>query len=161
MVRSDAARSLDEVFARQSDLFRRSRDWEPLFPAITTSPLYFRKPQTESRGMLLAGDSASFIDPFAGDGISLAMHSGSLAAQSLQQFLAGKASLAHAQGEYCKSYVKRFAPVFRNAARVRMALSAPTLIRSMLLSLAATPPISGIIVRGTRVRFPNPGTVPY
>ena len=160
MVRSDAARSLDEVFPRQSDLYRRSRDWKPLFPAITTSPLYFRRPQTESRGMLLAGDSASFIDPFAGDGISLAMHSGTLAAQSLQPFLSGKTSLAHAHDEYRKSYMKYFAPVFRNAARVRMALSAPTLIRSMLLSLAATPRISRIIVKGTRVRFPNPETGP-
>jgi len=160
MVRSDAAHSLDEVFARQSYLCSRSRNWQPLFPAVTTSPLYFRKPQTESRGMLLAGDSASFIDPFAGDGISLAMHSGTLAAQSLLRFLSGNASLADAHDAYRKSYMERFAPVFRNAARVRMALSAPTLIRSMLLGLAATQPISRIIVKGTRIRFPNPGAVP-
>ena len=159
MVRSDTARSLEEVFKRQFDLYRRSRHWHPLFPAITTSPLCFRKPQTESDGMLLAGDSASFIDPFAGDGISLALHSGTLAAQSLQQFLSGKASLAQARDDYRKSYTRRFAPVFRNAARVRMALSSPTLIRSILLSLAGMPPISQIVVKGTRVQFPGPGTV--
>ena len=87
MVRADVAHSLEEVFAQQPQLRQRSRAWKPLFPAVTTSPLYFREPETESDGMLLAGDSAGFIDPFAGDGISLALQSGTLAAKSITPFL--------------------------------------------------------------------------
>jgi len=37
--------------------------------------------------MLLAGDAAAFIDPFAGDGISLALHGGVMAAQALIPFV--------------------------------------------------------------------------
>ncbi|HZD95450.1 MAG TPA: NAD(P)/FAD-dependent oxidoreductase, partial [Candidatus Sulfotelmatobacter sp.] len=70
MVRTDVARSLEEVFAREPELWRRSRNWRQIFPTVTTSPLYFREPETESDGMFLVGDAAGFIDPFAGDGIS-------------------------------------------------------------------------------------------
>lgn len=152
MVRADAARSLEEVFVAHPELWRRSRDWQPLVSAITTSPLYFRAPETEDRGMILAGDAAGFIDPFAGDGISLALHSGTLAAESLTCFLRSECSLAESCHRYRDAYLKRFAPAFRNAARLRRVLSAPTWVRSGLLGVAGTAFVAGRIVRGTRAR---------
>ena len=152
MVQSGAARSLEEVFAAHPDLWRRSRDWQPIFSAVTTSPLYFRKPEACEQGMLLAGDSAGFIDPFAGDGISLALHGGALAAESLLPFLTGKISLENSQQEYRAAYVQRFVPAFRNAARVRALLAVPKWIRSRLLGLVGTRPVASLIVRGTRAR---------
>ncbi len=151
MVRADTARSLDEVFSKNAELWRRSRDWEQLFNPITTSPLYFRRPETKDKGMFLVGDAAGFIDPFAGDGISLALHSGQLAAHSIVPFLQGRCSLEQAHQQYHASHSKRLAPAFRNAARVRMLLSAPSFIRSMLLSLAGTKPFSRALVRRTRI----------
>ncbi len=152
MIHANAARSLEEVFSLQPELYRRSRDWKPVFPAITTSPLYFRAPQTESRGMLLAGDAAAFIDPFAGDGISLALHSGTLAAESLQPFLQGGCGLQQAAQEYHRAYMEQFAPAFRNAARVRMLLSTPPPIRSMLVRLAGFKPFARALVNRTRTK---------
>lgn len=152
MVRADAARSLEEVFARQPALLQRAQPWQPLFPPITTSPLYFREPQTESGGMVLAGDAAAFIDPFAGDGISLALHSGTLAAECLEGFFQGRCSLDEARQQYAAAYRRQFAPAFRNAARLRMMLSAPPWIRSMLVSLAGTKPFSKAIVKRTRAK---------
>ena len=113
MVQAGAARTLEEVFAAHPELWRRSRQWEPLFPAITTSPLYFRAPETEDRGMMLAGDAAGFIDPFAGDGISLALQSGALAAESLAGFLQEECSLAESHQRYKAACSKRFVPAFR------------------------------------------------
>jgi menaquinone-9 beta-reductase len=152
MVRSDIARSLDEVFAQEPELRRRSQSWQPLFPAVTTSPLYFRKPETEADGLMLAGDAAGFIDPFAGDGISLALQSGVLAAKKIIPFLAGKYSWEDALLEYRSAYSKRFAPAFRNAARLRNALTAPKWIRNAALALASVPSIGRMLVRGTRAR---------
>jgi menaquinone-9 beta-reductase len=151
MVRPETARSLEEVFAKNAELWRRSRNWEEVFSPITTSPLYFRRPQTEDKGMFMVGDAAGFIDPFAGDGISLALHSGTLAAQSFVPFIHGQCSLEQAHRQYHGSYTKRLIPAFRNAARVRMFLSAPPFLRSMLLSLAGMRPFSRALVRGTRV----------
>jgi flavin-dependent dehydrogenase len=152
MVRSDVAHTLEEVFAKEPRLWQRSRAWQPLFPTVTTSPLYFREPETVCDGMLLAGDAAGFIDPFAGDGISLALQSGTLAAESIVPFLRGSCSVEQAQRQYQAAYRKRFTPAFRNAARLRAALAAPKWVRSAAWAFAAVPGVGKMLVRGTRAR---------
>jgi flavin-dependent dehydrogenase len=152
MVRADVAHTLEDVFAREPHLFHRSRAWQPLFSTVITSPLYFREPETESDGMFLAGDAAGFIDPFAGDGISLALQSGTLVAQSILPFLRGSRSLKQVHQDYQASYRKRFAPAFRNAARLRSALAAPGWVRSAALAFARVPGVGKLLVRSTRAR---------
>jgi flavin-dependent dehydrogenase len=152
MVRADVARSLEEVFAKEPELQRRSRNWQPLFATVTTSPLYFHEPETECEGMVLIGDSAGFIDPFAGDGISLALQSGSLAAQTLISFFHGNCGLEQARRRYRIDYKKRFAPAFRNAARLRSAFAAPKWVRSAALALAGIPVVGRKLIQGTRAR---------
>jgi flavin-dependent dehydrogenase len=102
--------------------------------------------------MLLAGDAAGFIDPFAGDGISLALQSGTLAAQFIVTFLHGSCSLEQAHQQYHAAYRKRFAPAFRNAARLRSALAAPKWIRSAALAFAAMPGVGKMLIKATRAR---------
>jgi flavin-dependent dehydrogenase len=150
MVRADAAHTLEDVFTKEPRLYERSRPWQPLFSTVTTSPLYFRQPEIESHGMFLAGDAAGFIDPFAGDGISLALQSGTLAAQSILPFLRGTCLLEQAHQQYRAEYRKRFAPAFRNAARLRSALAAPKWVRNAALAFAAVPGVGKMLVRGTR-----------
>lgn len=150
MVRADAARSLEDVFAAHPALWQRSRAWSPIFATVTTSPLYFRSPVTCESGVFHAGDSAGFIDPFAGDGISLALQSGTLAARTLIGFLQGKISMAETQRRYQEAYARRMAPAFRNSARLRKVLEAPNWLRSILLGLAGTRPVARMIVKGTR-----------
>jgi flavin-dependent dehydrogenase len=152
MVRAEVAHTLEEVFAREPHLYERSRSWRPLFSTVITSPLYFREPETESDGMLLAGDAAGFIDPFAGDGISLALQSGTLAAQSIVPFLHGTCSLEQVHRQYKAAYRKRFLPAFRNAARLRNALAAPKWVRTAALTFAGIPGMGKILVRITRAR---------
>jgi len=152
MVRADVARDLEEVFAQEPALWQRSRSWQQLFPTVSTSPLYFRKPETTGGGMMLIGDSAGFIDPFAGDGISLALQSGSLAAETAVAFLKGECSWEQALENYNSGYQKRFAPAFRNAARLRNALFAPKWVRRAAVALAAVPGVSEMMLRATRAR---------
>lgn len=152
MVRSDVAHTLEEVFAKEPHLWQRSRAWQPLFDTVTTSPLYFREPETAYDGMLLAGDAAGFIDPFAGDGISLALQSGTLAAESIVPFLRGSCSMEQAHRQYRAAYRKRFIAAFRNAARLRAALAAPRWVRSAAWAFAAVPGVGKMLVRGTRAR---------
>jgi flavin-dependent dehydrogenase len=119
MVRADVATTLDEVFAAHPDLWLRSRDWERATDIVTTSPLVHVTPQPVTNGVLNAGDAAAFIDPFVGDGISLALRSGVLAAQCMN---------AEA---YAAEYTKRFARAFHTAALVRRLVYAPELIRRL------------------------------
>lgn len=152
MVRADCATSLQHVFALHPALWRRSRDWEQQFATVSTSALHFRRPQTDDRGMLLAGDSAGFIDPFVGDGISLALHSGVLAAESLLPFFSDKTSLREVQQRYGAGYRKQLAPALRNAARLRRLLSAPTWLRSGVMGIAGSRAIGQLLVRSTRAK---------
>jgi flavin-dependent dehydrogenase len=152
MVRADVARSLEEVFAQEPELRRRSQSWRALFPDVTTSPLYFREPETEANGMMLAGDAAGFIDPFAGDGISLALQSGVLAAKTILPFLAGKCSWEQTLDEYRTSYHRRFVPAFRNAARLRTAFAGPRWARTTAFALASMPGVGRMLMKRTRAR---------
>jgi hypothetical protein len=64
-----------------------------------------------------------------------------------------KSSLAESQQQYRVAYLKRLAPAFRNAARVRMLLSTPAWLRASLIGLVGTRPVARMIVRSTRARI--------
>lgn len=152
MVRADIARTLEEVLARHPALERRSREWRPLFSPLTTSGLHFHPPETTAGGLLLAGDAAAFIDPYTGDGISLALQSGTMAARALQPYFAGKGTLQEAQERYRSSYFRHLSRAFRHSAWIRRALTAPPWIRSAVIRLAGIGPIARTLVGGTRAR---------
>jgi flavin-dependent dehydrogenase len=152
MVQANVARSLEEVFALHPELQHRSRDWQQRFPTVTTSGLRFRDPRTEDRGMFLAGDAAAFIDPFAGDGISLALHGGVMAAQAVMPFLQQTASFTQAHAAYRTAYFRQLAPALRNAARIRKLLSAPAWLRAGVMALVGNRMIGKMLVRETRAR---------
>jgi menaquinone-9 beta-reductase len=151
MVRADVASSLPEVFARHPELRERSRIWTLVSDPVSTSPLIFRHPQPERDGILMAGDAAGFVDPFVGDGISLALRSGSLAARSLKSFLAGEASLPDAVRSYSQAYKESLLPVFRTSSKIRRMLVLPGYVRRPVLScLESSPAITNYLVRKTR-----------
>src|SRR5580704_3526052 len=151
MVRADVASSLPEVFAQHHALRDRSRNWTLLSDPVSTSPLIFRDPQPERDGVLMAGDAAGFVDPFVGDGISLALRSGSLAGECLVPFFAGNLSLAEAARNYRSAYEERLASVFRMSSKLRQMLSLPQIIRAPILSLLEkSPAIKQYLVSKTR-----------
>jgi flavin-dependent dehydrogenase len=151
MVRADVASTLPEVFVQHPALRERSRSWTPLTEPVSTSPLIFRDPQPERDGVLMIGDAAGFVDPFVGDGISLALRSGSLAARCLRSFLSGEISLLDAVLRYAKSYRQSLQPVFRASSTIRRALRLPGAVRKpALFVLERSPAITSYLVRKTR-----------
>jgi menaquinone-9 beta-reductase len=151
MVRADVASTLPEVFAQHPALRERSRNWTSLSDPVSTSPLIFRHPQPEREGVLMVGDAAGFVDPFVGDGISLALRSGSLASRCLATFFAGETSLAEATTRYRELYQQSLLPVFRASSRLRRMLFLPSSVRRPLLFvLERCPAIASYLVRKTR-----------
>jgi flavin-dependent dehydrogenase len=151
MVQASAATSLPEIFALHSALAERSRGWRPRMEAVSTSPLIFRDPAPNRGKVLAAGDAAAFIDPFVGDGISLALRSGSLAAECLLPFFRRLQELAPSADEYGRRYRERFFHAFHNASRIRRALRLPRPVRSMFLPLLeGAPRLTEYLVRKTR-----------
>ncbi len=117
MVRADVATTLDEVFASHPRLNERSKTWMRITDLVTTSPLVHVTPEPVIDGVFNAGDAAAFIDPFVGDGISLALRSGILAAQ------------CSSSTEYASEYTRRFSRAFQTAALARKIVHAPEPIR--------------------------------
>ena len=152
MARADIANNLQTVFSMNPDLEARSRNWRPAIDAVSTAPLIFRPAKTQDRGMILVGDAAAFMDPFAGDGISMALYSGRLAAQALSSYLGNHCSLQSAMGEYERAHRELVQPALRNAAKLRRLIHLPKLLRLTALSLLRFSPLARMAVQETRVR---------
>jgi flavin-dependent dehydrogenase len=150
MVRSDRARSLPEVFPLSPPLRERSRDWRQVTDAVVTAPLVFRAPRCLRAGVLLAGDAAGFLDPFAGDGISAALHSGKLAAQALADFWRGRIRLQQAALQYQRDYERALRRAFRTARRLRWLLRTPRALHAPVAKVLRTPAVARYLVSRTR-----------
>ena len=151
MVRSDVATSLPEVLTLHPALQERALHWQPLSEPVSTSPLHFHQPQPVRDGVLMAGDAVAFVDPFVGDGISLALRSGALAAESLAPFFASKIDLAEAAARYRDACQQRLATVYRMSSRIRRMLVVPCTLRGPILALLErTPALTRYLITKTR-----------
>jgi flavin-dependent dehydrogenase len=154
MVLPSIAKNLETVFQQDLRLRERSQLWTPTTEAVSTYPLVHGKPLPVqmNRNILNAGDAAGFIDPFVGDGISVALHSGRMAAECLSRCLDGRCSIAEAVHAYRATYEESLLPAFRNAARLRKLIASPSL-RSVAMKLFSIPAISQFALRKTRARI--------
>jgi 2-polyprenyl-6-methoxyphenol hydroxylase-like FAD-dependent oxidoreductase len=151
MVRADVASTLPDVFQLHPALRQRAAPWQPLKDPVSVAPLFFGTPQPVREGIFMVGDAAGFVDPFIGDGISLALRGGALAAECLRPFFGDVVSLEHAVHRYAEEYQQQLAPVFRSSATIRRMLLLPQLVRRPITSLLAnSPAVTRYLVRKTR-----------
>lgn len=152
MVRSDAATTLDEVFRSHSALAERVQAWRAQTPVVATAPLVHARPQPVRGEVLQIGDAAGFIDPFLGDGISLALQTGVWAVRALQPFLEGAASRAAGARTYAAGYRERFLPAFHHAARLRRVLALTQPFQPAVSGLLKLPHLTEWLLQKTRPR---------
>jgi flavin-dependent dehydrogenase len=149
-VRSDRAKSLEKVFALEPLLAARRRNWQPMMEEVTTAPLIYRTPSPVQANLIFVGDAAAFIDPFVGDGISIALRTGCLGANELRGVFDGSSSVASATASYAKNYLERFEPLIRSAARIRSLLDLPRPMQFAALEVFRLPGILPYVIRKTR-----------
>ncbi len=99
---------------------------------------------------MFVGDAAAFIDPFVGDGISIALRTGCLAARELMPVFREKVSLADALANYQRAYNDQFGPLIHAASRIRTLLSLPRSIVAAGLPLLRIPGVLPYMIRKTR-----------
>jgi flavin-dependent dehydrogenase len=134
LVDPSIASTLNMVFTRSKPLFDRAIKWQPDSELVATAPIFFLPPQPVSQGMINVGDAAGFIDPFLGDGISIALQTG---------VLAGRCALEKdGQNQFRREYLRRVVPALRRAARLRQCLESPIAWKAMR--------IPGVILLATR-----------
>jgi flavin-dependent dehydrogenase len=150
MVRSDVATSLRRVLALHPRLEQRAANWNALIEPLSTAPLIYRVPEPVRGNIVFAGDAAAFIDPFVGDGISIALRSGRMAAECVASFLAGERTLTESLALYERKYSRRFAPLIAAASRVRSLLSLPGIARGAAFEFLRLPGVMPFLIRKTR-----------
>lgn len=150
LVKADVATELRALFELNGELAKRSRGWELTMDPVSTAPLVFAEPEPERDGVLFAGDTAGFIDPFAGDGISLALRSGAAAAQSAMHAITGRISAGEAARNYRRRYEKQFLPAFHAAAQARWVIGCPQPLPQFALQLLRFPKVAKAVFARTR-----------
>ncbi len=79
---ADFAAWITEISGHHA-LAERLRPGSQVSKTVATAPVKPARRRSNIQGALLAGDAAGFLDPFTGDGISIALQSGRLAARVL------------------------------------------------------------------------------
>lgn len=131
-------------------LVERTVSAEQVGEYLFTGPLHpgwrsFRNPHSVFR----SGDAAAFTDPFTGDGISLALGSGRLAAQHLLKLLEG-APAEKVAARYTRD-LRRLCGRQMSASRLlRAGLARPWIEAPASRLLASTPALRRLVFRLTR-----------
>jgi flavin-dependent dehydrogenase len=127
---------------------------QPCTPWLSVSLETFgRRRLTPAPGLLAIGDAASFIDPFTGSGMLMALESGELAANAILKNLAalregdGLAALAN---DYRASYARKFDSRLRVAGLLRRAAFVPHLDAAAILLFRTSARLRRRLARATR-----------
>jgi geranylgeranyl reductase family protein len=108
-----------------------------------SGPLAFWRRRATSRGVLLAGDAAAFIDPMTGQGVYLALRGGELAADAAGRALDGGGPTGRALVRYERARRRTFGDAF--------------VLSRLLQGIAFRPSLAALAVRRMAVR-PDLGT---
>lgn len=150
MVTAESGRDIRDVFRMHPALQARSASWVLEAQPYAVAPLSFRDPEPTSGNVLRTGDAAAFIDPFVGDGISLALRSGALAGEIVSGIWRRNLSVEAAAQLYADHYRTRFMRPLRTARILRTLLSGPAAARRLSILLMKVPGVAQYLVRHTR-----------
>jgi flavin-dependent dehydrogenase len=120
--------------ARHQALDTRLRGAVQVSKPVATAPVRPACRRGHQQGALLAGDAAGFLDPFTGGGISMALHTGRVAAELVAETRCrnphtSQASAAAARADAYRHRVGAVRRSFRVATLLRLLLRAPDLIQ--------------------------------
>lgn len=175
----------DEVRRHGSDpeivmrevVMKNSRAGYTLANAQTSTPWlsvsferFGRGASTPVAGLLAIGDAASFIDPFTGSGMLMALESGQIAVDTIGRYLpqlqkreGELGELEKLAAEYRGEYARAFSSRLTSAGLLRRAAFVPLLAESAMVLFGASTRLRRRLARATRPRtclLADPGAVP-
>jgi flavin-dependent dehydrogenase len=136
--------------ARLPALEKRLTGAEQISPVVTTAPVHLARRQAAQKGVLMVGDASGFLDPFTGEGISMAMHSGRLAARAAAKSLSEGLGDDRAAEIYGQSLSLAVGRSYRIAGIARSLLHGPLWLQGLVT--APLPWIGRRLVHETRWR---------
>ena len=156
---SDAERVVREVVMRNRRAAETLKDARAVGGGWLAVALegFGRFSPVPSPGLLAVGDAASFIDPFTGSGMLMALESGELAAQAAARHLSrlrgdgGRAARAALARDYAAGYREKFGARLRVCSALRRAAFAPAWATEVgVRVLGASSTVRRALARATR-----------
>jgi flavin-dependent dehydrogenase len=155
-VREWGAKGLEDLAAwlvqapHLAALEMRLRGAVQVSPVVSTAPVHLVRRRAAQGGALMAGDAAGFLDPFTGEGISMALHSGRLAAQAIAMTRTYRFSGERAAEIYAQNLAFAVRQSYTIAAMIRSLIHGPAWLQGLIT--APLPWIGKRLVRETRWR---------
>jgi flavin-dependent dehydrogenase len=121
-----------------------------------------RAPVAPLNGLLAIGDAASFIDPFTGSGMLMALESGELAAKIINDFLDQQTdlrNLAELRSAYTTRYHKMFDSRLKLSSMLRRAAFVPGFAAAAVALFGTSDLVRRKLAQATRGSRPETSTV--
>ncbi|HKP48297.1 MAG TPA: NAD(P)/FAD-dependent oxidoreductase [Pyrinomonadaceae bacterium] len=145
---SDPDRVMREVVLRNARAAETLREARLSSPWLSVSLESFgRKSPAPVAGLLSIGDAASFIDPFTGSGMLMAMESGQLAAEAIAGCDNSTEKIA---ANYRTAYDRRFGQRLRVASVLRRAAFFPRAAGAAIFFFGLSPGLRRKVAQATR-----------
>ena len=150
---ADAERVMREVVCqnrRAAETLRNAKARTPWL-AVTLEK-FGRHRLSPAKGLLTIGDAASFIDPFTGSGMLMALESGELAANVISDHLSRSASkdIDELSANYKAAYEQSFDSRLKVCSLMRRAAFTPGIAAIAIRAFGMSDHVRHVIARGTR-----------
>jgi flavin-dependent dehydrogenase len=150
---SDPDRALREVVMKNPRAAKTLEQARLASPWLSVSLEGFgRRMLTPANGLLAIGDAASFIDPFTGSGMLMALESGQVVADTIasQPEPAGEPQIELIAKAYEREYARKFDSRLRVSGLLRRAAFVPHLAEAAILVFGASTHLRRKLARATR-----------
>jgi len=123
----------------------------PGFP-VTISGIQFHNKSKVEKGMLMIGDAAGMITPLCGNGMSIALHTGSIAASCIKAALEGRVTVSEMEENYCREWKRLFALRLRTGRAVQRFFGGEGLSNVFVSAFRTLPFLASPLIRMTHGR---------
>ena len=117
--------------------------------ALSISQISFEKKTSVQNHVLMVGDAAGLITPLCGNGMSMAMHAGKIAAENIKDFLENKISRNGLEKKYTEEWEKNFKTRLMTGRLVQRFFGKSWLTNIFIGIMKSFPSITKMIVRKT------------
>jgi len=150
---ADAERVMRQVVCQNRRAAETLRDAKTRTPWLAvTLEKFGRHKLSPAKGLLTIGDAASFIDPFTGSGMLMALESGELSAKVISEHMGESASedIDELSANYEAAYEKSFDSRLRVCSLMRRAAFTPGIAAIAIRLFGMSDHVRHLIARGTR-----------
>lgn len=142
---------IDWICAHNRQFARWMTTASPLYPKwLTIGGVTLTTKQPVEHEILFVGDASGMIAPLAGDGMSMALHSGLIAAHTLHRYLIGLINVTEATVEYQTKWSHTFQSRLRLGRFLQSLMLRQSILKPGLQLMNTFPALSNWLITNTR-----------